>query len=135
MKTNRLICTVIIFCSLVAVSFGQANERGKHKKGKGTIEDRINKRLDKMDAVVKFTGNQRNDMKALMTDLAKKKKDAFCDNEIGTDGMRNAMKAIRKEKINGAKKILTSDQIKLWKDFMKQQKESRKNKNQNNKEK
>ena len=135
MKTNRLISSAIIFFCLVTVSFGQTNQRSTHKKGKGTVEDRINKRLDKMDEVVKFTGNQRNDMKALMTDFAKKKKDAFCANEIGTDGMKNAMKAIRKEKIDGAKKILTSDQMKLWKDFMKEQKKSRKNKNQNNKEK
>lgn len=133
MKTNRLISTVVIFCCFMAVSFGQRNQGDNHK-GKGTIEDRVNKRLDKMDEVVKFTGHQRSDMKVMMTDLGKRKKDAFCANDPGTDGMKNAMKAINKEKKEGVKKILSDDQINLWKDFMKQQKANRKNGKQNNKD-
>ncbi len=106
----------LLFC-LVTVSFGQ----GRHK-GQGSIEDRIDHRLDKMDEVVKFTGTQRNDVKALFTDIAKKKKDAFCTNEIGSDGMKKAMKSIRKEKEDKLEKILNKDQMKLWKDYKKQQK-------------
>lgn len=130
MKT-KLVSTFIIFCCFVAVSFGQRNQGGGHQQGKGTIEDRINKRLDKMDEIVKFTGNQRSDLKTLLTDMAKKKKDAFCANEIGTDGMKNAMKAINKEKKEGVKKILTDGQLKLLKDFMKAKREERKNKTDN----
>lgn len=126
MKTKKLVSLIAIILCTVAVSFAQ-----KHHKGKGTIEDRINHRLDKMDEIVKFTGNQRSDLKTLLTDLARKKKDAFCANEIGTDGMKNAMKSINKEKKEGVKKILTDGQLKLLKDFMKAKREERKNKSNN----
>lgn len=128
MKTKNLIALLVIVFSSLPVSFAQKNH---HKKGGGTIEDRVNRKLDKMDEVVKFTGNQRSDLKLLLTDLAKKKKDAFCANELGSDGMKNAMKSIREEAKEGVKKILTKDQLKLWKDYKKSQKDERKKDNDN----
>lgn len=122
-KTKKFLTLILVLCSSVAISFAQ-----KHHKGKGTIEDRVNKRLDKMDAVVKFTGNQRNDLKTLFLDLAKKKKDAFCANEIGTDGMEKAMKSIRKEQKDAVKKILSDDQYKLLKAHLKAKRDERKKK-------
>jgi hypothetical protein len=122
MKTKQFLVLILVLTLGTAVSFAQKHHRG----GKGTIEDRINHKLDKMDAVVKFTGNQRADLKNLLTDLAKKKKDAFCANELGTDDMKNAMKAIRKEQKEGVKKILTKDQLNLWKDYRKAQHDSKK---------
>lgn len=123
MKTKNFLALLLLLFVGTAVSFAQGHHKGR---GKGTIEDRVNRRLDKMDEVVKFTGNQRNDLKALFMDLAKKKKDAFCANEIGTDGMKNAMKDIRKEQKEGVKKILTADQQKLLKAYLKQKKDERK---------
>jgi hypothetical protein len=122
MKTKQILTLILVLTMGTSLSFAQRHHRG----GKGTIEDRINHKLDKMDAVVKFTGNQRNDLKLLLTDLAKKKKDAFCANDLGTDDMKNAMKAIRKEQKEGVKKILTKDQLKLWKDYRKAQHDSKK---------
>jgi hypothetical protein len=93
--------------------------KGDRKKGGGTIEDRVNRHLDKMNEVVKFTGTQRDQMKTLFTDIAKRKKEAACNNEIGSDAMKDAMKSIREAKKDGMKKILSEDQQKLWKDHMK----------------
>lgn len=124
MKTKQLFGLIMVLGCSIAVSFAQ-----KHQRGGGTLDDRINRRLDKMDQIVKFTGNQRKDMLTFMVDLAKKKKDAFCANEIGSDGMKNAMKAINKERREGVKKALNSDQFKLWKDYVKTQKRELKNNN------
>jgi hypothetical protein len=112
-----------LLCIGTAVSFAQGHHKGR---AKGTIEDRVNSRLDKMDGIVKFTGNQRTDLKSLFLDLAKKKKDAFCTNEIGTDGMKNAMQMIHKEQKDGMKKILTNDQWKLLKAYRKAKQDERK---------
>src|SRR5688572_26158321 len=105
MKTKTLLMILVMICGTAVMGFSQ-----KHH-GKGTTEERINRRLDKMDEVVKFTGNQRNDLKILFTNLAKKAKDAFCANEIGTDAMKNAMKGIHEERRAGMEKILTKDQL------------------------
>jgi hypothetical protein len=106
---------------------GEHKGKGHHgKKGKGTVEDRINHQLDEMDGVVKFTGTQRDQIKTLLTDFAKKKKDAFCANELGSDNMKDAMKGLRENKKEEMKKILTEDQLKLWKDYRKSKKDERK---------
>ncbi len=133
MKTKNFLALILLLCIGTAVSYSQGDHKGRGK-GKGTIEDRVNGRLDKMDEVVKFTGNQRNDLKTLFTDLAKKKKDAFCANEIGTDDMKNAMKAIHKEQKDGVKRILTTDQQKLLKAHRKE-KHDEKKKDHNNDDK
>ena len=125
MKTKNFLALILLLCMGTAVSFSQGHHKG-HGKGKGTIEDRVNSRLDKMDGIVKFTGNQRTDLKNLFMDFAKKKKDAFCANEIGTDGMKNAMKAIHQEQKDGVKKILTNDQMKLLKAYRKSKHDERK---------
>ncbi len=124
---KRLTLSIAVFLGMVAFSFSQ------HHRGGGTIEDRVDRRLDKMDEVVKFTGTQRNDLKILLTDLAKKKKDAFCTNEIGSAGMKNAMKDIQKEKKAGVKKILSNDQVKLLKTHLKEKKAEHKGKKQDHK--
>jgi len=112
MRTLKLIMAVFFIGTAVTVGYSQKHH-GKAKK-----EDRINK----MDEVVKFTGDQRTQVQALFDDMAKKKRDAFCANEMGSDGMKKAMKDIRKDKIDGLKKILNKDQQKLWKDHMKSHK-------------
>lgn len=116
MKTRNFLATVFAICISLAFSFAQRD----HKDG--SLDDRINHRLDKIDEVVKFTGNQRNDVKILLTNLAKKKKDVVCSNELGSDGMKNGMKLVRKEAKEGMKKILTPDQMKMMKDFKKEHK-------------
>lgn len=125
MKAKNILALVLLLCLGSTVSFAQGHHKGRGK-GKGTIEDRVNHKLDKLDEVVKFTGNQRNDLKTLFMDLAKRKKDAFCANEIGTDDMKNAMKAIHKEQKEGVKKILTADQLKLLKAHRKAKHDERK---------
>lgn len=123
MKTKTFLTVILALILTTAISFSQ-----KEHRGKGTIEDRIDHRLDKIDEVVKFTGTQRNDLKLMFTDLAKKKKDAICSNDIGTDGMKNAMKTIHKEQKDGLKKVLTNDQMKLLKAYKKEHKGEHKGK-------
>lgn len=117
MKTRNFLATLIAICISLAFSFSQRDHKGR------SLDDRINHRLDKIDEVVKFTGNQRNDVKILLTNLAKKKKDVVCSNELGSEGMKNGMKLVRKEAKEGMKKILTPDQMKLMKEFKKEHKD------------
>lgn len=128
MKMKTLLTVILALGLTTAISFSQ-----KEHRGKGTIEDRIDHRLDKIDEVVKFTGTQRNDLKLMFTDLAKKKKDAICSNDIGTDGMKNAMKTIHKEQKDGLKKVLTDDQMKLLKAHRKEHKDEHKGKHKGDK--
>jgi hypothetical protein len=103
-----------------------AHKKGGKEKGGKSMDDRINTKLDKMNEVVKFTGNQRTDLKTLFTDLAKRGKDAICANEIGSDALKTSMKLLNQERKDSMKKILTEDQLKLWQDFKKSKHENRK---------
>lgn len=118
----KLKIVTLIFCGVIGfigTGYGQQDHHGK-RKGGGSVEDRINRHLNKMDEIVKFTGTQKTDMKNLFDAIARQKKDAFCANEPGSDGMKNAMKTIRREKEDGLKKILTNDQLTLWKNHQKE---------------
>ena len=112
MKTRKLILLIVLVGFLISTGFSQ------HQHGRLDVKGRMNDRLDKMDEVVKFTGNQRAEVQALFEEVVKKKKDAFCSNEMGSEGMQKAMKSIRKEKNDRLKKILSKDQMKLWKDYI-----------------
>jgi hypothetical protein len=109
------------------------HKKGGNEKGGKSIDDRINTKLDKMNEVVKFTGNQRADLKTLFTDLAKRGKDAICANEIGSDELKTSMKLLNQERKDSMKKILTEDQLKLWQDFKKSKHEDRKKERDSNK--
>lgn len=121
MKLKIISSLAALFLGIVFMSYGQHDHRGKIKGG-GTIEDRINRHLDKMDQIVKFTGTQKTDMKNLFDVIARQKKDAFCSNEVGSDNMKDAMKTIRRAKEDGMKKILTRDQLTLWENHRKEHK-------------
>ena len=116
---KRIAIFATVFLGLVAASFGQHTHDGKRG---GTLEDHVNHKLDKMDQVVKFTGTQRGDLQVLFMDMAKRKKDAFCANEMGSNGMKTAMKSIRKDQQDGIKKVLSDDQMKLWNAYKKEKK-------------
>jgi hypothetical protein len=112
MKTNHL----IVMIAILGFAFTTGYSQKQH--GRLDIDGRIEDHLDKMNEVVQFTGNQRSELQALFNEVAKKKKNAFCANELGSDGMQKAMKSIRKDKDAKLKKILTKDQMKLWKDHI-----------------
>lgn len=120
MRTLKLMIMVLLMGTTISINYSQ-KQHGKFDR-KAKQEDRINK----MDEIVKFTGDQRAQVEALFDDMAKKRRDAFCANELGSDGMQKAMKDIRKDKMEGLKKILTKDQQKLWKNYVKTNKPEKK---------
>jgi len=113
MTTKNMFAVLLV----LAMGIGSAFSQKDHKKFDPQV--RMDKKLNKMDEVVKFTGTQRNEIQVLFTQSMQKKKDAFCSHETGTEDMKNAMKAVRTETEDGLKKILSGDQFKLWMDYKK----------------